>query len=75
MEKYRVLTYDIDLGKFTPQKGVRQLAYGLGGLKRALRKLQSMGYPCNRSGDDSDPSVLIERFELRANTTSKTAEK
>ncbi len=58
--KYEVLTWDMDLQKFTPQQGVRRGPYSLWGLKRALRKLQAIGYPCNRNQADSDPSVLVQ---------------
>lgn len=66
--RYKVWTWDADGQAFTPQVGVRCGPHTIWGLKRALRKLQSMGYPCNRShpwglrGDtESDPSVLVER--------------
>lgn len=58
--KYYVTTYDADLYAFTPQKGVRTGPYTLFGLRKALRKLQALGYPCNRD----DPSVLVECREV-----------
>jgi hypothetical protein len=66
--RYRVLTWDIDLQKFTPQKGVRSGPYTLFGLRKALRKLREMGYSARRVFDPdhcgwSDPCVLVERIE------------
>jgi hypothetical protein len=66
--RYRVLTWDIDLQKFTPQKGVRSGPYTLFGLRKALRKLREMGYSAHRTFDpdhcgDSDPCVLVERID------------
>lgn len=62
--RYEVLTWCMDRQGFTPQQGVRRGPYSLWGLKRALRKLQNMGYPCDRQhgGDCSDPSVLVMRL-------------
>lgn len=57
--RYRVLTYDPESGRFTPQLGVRSGPYTLFGLRKALRKLQGMGYAAHR-GDDS---ILVERIE------------
>jgi len=53
--RYYVETYDYGLGRFTPQKGVRKGPYTLWGLKRALRKLQDLGYMCCKG----DPSVSV----------------
>ncbi len=58
---YRVLTWDHNLEEFTPQDGVPPLVHGVLELRKAIRQLQADGYPCNRSGGDSDASVLIER--------------
>jgi hypothetical protein len=55
--RYYVETYDSNLEKFTAQRGVRKGPYSLFGLRTALRKLRSMGYPCDRD----DPSVLVTR--------------
>ena len=52
---YDILTYDYKLGKWTPQKGVRRGPYSKWGVKRALRKLQTMGYDARRG----DPSVSV----------------
>lgn len=64
---YEVLTWDRDAQAFTPQIGVPRGPYTLWELKAALRKLQSMGYPCDRSHRDgethSDPSVLVRRVQ------------
>lgn len=49
--KYYVTTWDADLQKFTPQKGVRTGPYSKWGLRRAMRKLRTMGYDVNR-GDN-----------------------
>lgn len=55
---YEVLTWDMDLQKFTPQWGVRRGPYSQFGLRRALRKLRGMGYDTDRSGA---PSVLVQQ--------------
>lgn len=56
---YRVLTWDCEKEKFTPQKGVRSRVHGLGGLRRALRALRNMSYEADRG----DSSVLVEKLE------------
>jgi hypothetical protein len=65
-KRYEVLTWDTDKQKFTPQQGVRRGPYTLWGLKRALRKLQSYGYPCNYRGrngwPEGDPFVLVSEL-------------
>jgi hypothetical protein len=53
--KYYVKTLDLNRQTYTPQKGVRTGPYSLWGLKRALRKLQAMGYECHRQ----DAAVLV----------------
>lgn len=63
MRRYYVWTWDADLQKWTPQQGVRCGPYSLWGLKRALRKLQQMGYDCNRSYHCSDASVLVKAID------------
>lgn len=62
--RYEVLTWDSELQTWTPQQGVRRGPYTLWGLKRALRKLQGMGYPCNYSSyhDTGDTSVSVSRI-------------
>lgn len=57
--RYFITTWDINKQRFTPQKGVRSGPYTLFGLRQALRKLQAMGYTCDRN----DPSVLVERID------------
>jgi hypothetical protein len=59
LPKYRVTTYDVNTGKFTPQSGVRCAPYSKWGLRKALRKLRRLGYEATRS----DSSVLVERIE------------
>jgi hypothetical protein len=59
MKRYYVETWDPEREKFTPQKGVRKGPYSLFGLRRALRKLQGMGYECGKT----DPSVLVYSVE------------
>ena len=65
--RYYVHTWDTYKNRFTPQKGVRCGPHSLWGLKRALRKLQEHGYPCNyrslggRYGGGGDNCVLVER--------------
>ncbi len=58
--RYYVSTWDGERQKFTPQKGVRTGPYSMFGLRRALRKLRSMGYDVKRY---FAPSVLVERRE------------
>jgi len=58
--RYYVLTWDTDKQDFTPQKGVRTGPYSLWGLRKALRKLQQLGY----SAGKGDASVLVERDYL-----------
>jgi hypothetical protein len=62
--RYEVLTWDVQKQTFTPQQGVRRGPYTLWGLKRALRKLQRLGYPCDYSsnGHFGDPSVQVGRL-------------
>jgi hypothetical protein len=47
---YEVLTWDMDKQTFTPQQGVRKGPYSKWGLRRALRKLRSMGYETTKAG-------------------------
>ncbi len=61
--QYRVRTYDVNLGEYTKQDGVPEIVTGTRGLIGAIRLLRSLGYPCDRTADGSDPSVLIERVE------------
>lgn len=56
--RYEVLTWDMDLQQFTPQKGVRRGPYTQFGLRKALRKLQTMGYDITRAGG---VSIMVER--------------
>ncbi len=55
---YEVLTWDTDRQKFTPQIGVRRGPWSLWGLRRALRKLNEMGYDTRRAGA---ASVLVQK--------------
>jgi hypothetical protein len=62
--RYYVETWDTDKQEFTPQICVRKGPYSKWGLRKAIRKLRAMGYPCNYSsrggrGGDGDPSVSI----------------
>jgi hypothetical protein len=57
--RYRVTTWDMDRQEFTPQEGVKSVVHGIGGLKRALRALQDLGY----EGRRSDCSILVERID------------
>jgi hypothetical protein len=56
-KRYYVYTWDMDRQSFTPQQGVRCGPYSLFGLRKAFRKLRSMGYAARKN----DPSVLVER--------------
>jgi hypothetical protein len=62
--RYEVLTWDTKKQTFTPQPGVRRGPYTLWGLKRAMRKLQRIGYPCEYSSrfQVGDPAVLVCRL-------------
>ena len=55
---YYVTTWDCNRCRFTPQRGVRAGPYSLFGLRKALRRLQGMGYDTSRRGGCS---VLVER--------------
>ena len=57
--RYEVMTWDIDKQAFTPQIGVRRGPYKLFGLRRALRKLNEMGYDTHRA---DAPSVLVQEI-------------
>ena len=62
--RYYVRTWDAELQQYTPQRGVRCGPWSLWGLRKAIRKLRSMGYGCEYSSDMgywSDPAVLIQR--------------
>lgn len=50
--RYYVQTWDAELQKFSPQKGIRTGPYSQFGLRKALRKLRDMGYMA-RKGDCS----------------------
>lgn len=56
---YEVLTWDADKQAFTSQKGVRRGPYSLFGLRKALRKLQSMGYTARKD----DPFTLVRQLD------------
>ena len=71
MARYYVYTWDMDLQRFTPQSGVRCGPYSLWGLRRALRRLQSMGYDCGRQDawvlvTNEAPTVLQAEQQRRA---------
>ncbi len=68
--RYYVRTWDSDRQTFTPQRGCRTGPYTLFGLRRALRKLRTLGYAASRlprdvrrNNDCGDPSVLVERID------------
>lgn len=58
--EYKVTTWDIELQKFTPQKGVAPFRKNFASLLRALRKLGTMGYAWG------DPSVAVDRVDKHA---------
>lgn len=60
--KLYVRTWDHEKHKWTPQRGVRTGPYTQFGVRRALRKLRSMGY---ETGRENGFSVLIESSECR----------
>lgn len=57
--RYFITTWNSDLERFTPQKGVRAGPYSLWGLRKALRALRRVGYPARKG----DPSVLVDSVE------------
>ncbi len=70
MQRYYVRTWDSDRQQFTSQRGVRAGPYTLFGLRKALRKLRTLGYAASRlprdvrrNNDCGDPSVLVERID------------
>ena len=56
MAKYEILTWDIDLQKWTPQRGCPQFVEGRNELRRAMRTLNRLGYP------DDSPCLSVERW-------------
>jgi len=58
--RYYVTTWDGERQAFTPQKGVRAGPYSKFGLRKALRRLQAMGYGITRS---RAPCVRVETAE------------
>ena len=60
--RYYIYTWDYEKEELTPQKGVRCGPYSLFGLRKAIRKLRAIGYPCDYSSKHGgDPSVSIRR--------------
>ena len=62
--RYYVTTWDPERQEWTPQIGVRVGPWTLFGLRKALRRLRTMGYQADRG----DSFVLVERCESRAET-------
>ena len=61
--EYRIRTYDVEAGDYTPQDGIPEIVTGFRGLLMALRLLKAEGYSCDRrKHGGSDPSVLVERI-------------
>ena len=58
--RYYIETLDMEKESFTPQQGVRKGPYSLFGLRKEIKKLRGMGYPCTHRGC-FDRSVLIYR--------------
>jgi hypothetical protein len=56
---YEVLTRDYEDNKWSPQRGVRKGPYTKWGLRKALKKLQAMGYQATKD----DPSVLVRSYK------------
>jgi hypothetical protein len=63
LRTYRVRTWDTETQEYSAQDGVPEIVRGISGLRRAVRLLRLGGYTAHREGDDSDPSVLIERVD------------
>jgi hypothetical protein len=53
--RYFVTTWDIDLQQFTPQRGCPTGPYSKWGVRKALRRLQELGYDTYRGA----PSVRV----------------
>ena len=69
---YYVTTWDGEREKFTPQKGVRTGPCSLFGLRKALRKLNAMGYTAAKGGKFYNNTVLdiVKRIDFyRGRTT------
>ncbi len=67
---YYVYTWNSESQSFTPQGGVKAGPHRLFGLRKALRKLRTLGYAASRlprdvrrNNDCGDPSVLVERID------------
>jgi hypothetical protein len=53
---YHVTTFDLRLGRYTPQLGCPAIVRGVAGLRRAVRRLRAMGY-LETSSRDRNVSV------------------
>ena len=62
---YSVLTWDIEIQRWTPQDGVPSHGLTIQELRKSMRMLRNMGYTCHRRGPDRDVNcdgfVLIEQ--------------
>ena len=56
---YRVLTWDMDAGAYTPLGMMKSTGLTLWEVRRALRELRDLGYAADRN----DPAIFIEREE------------
>lgn len=67
-QRYRIQTWDSEKNCWSPQPGLRHRSKNITilGVRRVLRELRSMGYPCDYSKQGSgDNFVLVERMEPR----------
>ena len=58
MKRYRILTYDHAIRRYTPQVGFEP-SYTLFGLREPFKRLLKMGY----GGIKDDPSIRVEEIE------------
>lgn len=66
MTQYLITTRDPETDEFTPQKGCPHKVNGVAGLRKALRKLQGMGYETRHGHEElycDAADVLVERAD------------
>lgn len=66
---YSIGTWDSESQSYTPHDGLPAFNLTIWQLRRVMRALRSIGYPCDRKRDSdgghdsNDPNVLIERTD------------
>lgn len=65
--RYDVCTWDGELEKFTPQKGVRCRNLSIHGVRLALKALRGMGYSCHRRREAFNVAftLVVARLVMR----------